>query len=285
MTPPNSDNPAAKSNAPAKMKVVAGGGSPLGEILVAAKAWPVWMYLSLNDIRAKYRRASLGPLWLVIGMGIAMTGMAAAWSIIFKIDWRTYIPYMVAGMLSWQLISNYIVASCDMFTHEFNSLVRSLPSPPIIYVFRFVMRGFWMYLHYLPFWILVMLVTGTFPTWNTLVYFPIGLFLVMITALSVTALLGMASARFRDLSPAVSALMMPAMLMTPVMWKTEMLGEYGVFATINPLTHYLEILRAPLMGEAPDSVSLMLAMVLTSVFTLAALWAYRKYRYYLVFWL
>ncbi len=258
--------------------------SASGEIFGAFRAWPVWIYLSLNDIRTKYRRAALGPLWLVFGIGIALSGMALAWSVIFGVSWREYVPYMISGMLVWQLISGYILQSCDMFTGEFSGLIKSLPAPPIIYALRFVMRGLWLFLHYLPFWVCVAVATGTWPTVESIPYFVLGLFMTLVTALSVSVIVGMMAARFRDLSPAIGALMTPAMMVTPVMWKPEMLGEYGVYAKMNPLTHYVEVLRAPLLGHAPGGESLIAVGVMAAFFSLLAFILYRRYRYTLVLW-
>ncbi|WP_417798458.1 ABC transporter permease [Terasakiella pusilla] len=257
---------------------------PLREILYSIKAWHVWFYLSLNDIRAKYRRAALGPLWLVLGMGLAMTAMSVAWSIIFKVTWREYIPYMIGGLLSWQLISQYISNSCEIFAGEFSGLIKSLPAPPAIHAFRFVMRGLWVYLHYAPFWLCVAFATDTWPTPLSFLYYLLALVLVVITAFGISIIFGMLGARFRDLTPAVTSLMMPAMMVTPVMWKAEMLGEYGIIAKINPLAHYLEVIRAPLLGEIPDDFSLLAVCCMTFVISVTALLVYKRYRRVLVFW-
>ena len=260
------------------------GGTSLQEIAGAFRAWPIWLYLSLNDIRSKYRRASLGPLWLVFGTAIGLSGMALAWSVIFGVGWRDYVPYMIAGMLCWQFIAGYINQSCTMFAGEYAGLIQSLPTPPIIYALRFVMRGLWLFLHYLPFWICVAFATGTWPALTFLPFFVLGLFLVLITALGVSVTIGILGARFRDLSPAVAAVMTPAMMLTPVMWKPEMIGEYAIFATLNPLAHYVEILRAPLLGQSPAALSLAAAGAMSTLWSLIAFLMYRRYRHVLVLW-
>lgn len=256
----------------------------LKEWVAVFRAWPSWIFLSFNDIRTKYRRALLGPWWVVLGMGGATTMMALVWSIIFNLDWRHYLPYMMAGIITWHWISTYMSQSCDIFANEFGNLLRSLPTPPLVHALRFVMRAFWLFLHYLPIWAGAALITGIWPTFWSMLFFPLGLAIVLINAVSITIILGMAGARFRDLSPAVTAVMAPMMLLTPVMWHPEMLGRYTIIAWINPFTHYIALIREPLLGHFPSLFNILFVAVSTVCLVGFAAWCYRRYRRVLVLW-
>jgi lipopolysaccharide transport system permease protein len=67
--------------------------------------------------------------------------------------------------------------------------------------------------------------------------------------------LGMLCLRFRDMVPLVSNLVQIAFFLTPVMWRKEMLGRYQWAADFNPLYHFLEVVRAPLLGAQPSAAS------------------------------
>lgn len=258
--------------------------SPVGEFGAALMSWPTWVFLALNDIRTKYRRTALGPWWLVIGTGTAMTLMALVWSIIFQLDWRNYLPYMMIGLISWQWFSSYVTQSCEVLGSEFSGLLVAMPTPPAVHLLRFVMRGFFLFLHYLPVWLLAALVTGIWPTLYSLLYVPVAISMILISGLAISTIFGFMGCRYRDLHPAVSAIMTPMMMLTPVIWHPDMLGEYGEIALYNPFTHYLTLLRDPLLGKVPENEVFFAVTGMTILLSLLAVWFYRRYRTSLTLW-
>ena len=50
--------------------------------------------------------------------------------------------------------------------------------------------------------------------------------------------------------PIVNSVMQIAFFVTPVIWKPEQLGAKGIWLPLNPVFDMLQILRAPLLGEA-----------------------------------
>lgn len=254
------------------------------ESLEVLQNWPAWFFLSLNDIRTKYRRAKLGPWWVVLGMAIALAAMAMVWSVIFHLDWRHYLTYIITGIIIWNWISAYITQAPDIFANDFGNLLRSLPTSPLVHTLRFVMRGFWLFLHYLPIWLVAALVSGVWPTFFSLLLFPLGVVAVLLNACSITIIVGMAGARFRDLSPAITAVMTPMMMLTPVMWHTSMLGSYSFVALLNPFTHFLAVVRGPLIGQIPSLLSVAVVVICTTLNLAFAAWCYQRYRRVLVLW-
>ena len=60
----------------------------------------------------------------------------------------------------------------------------------------------------------------------------------------------MLGARYRDIEPTVKSLMPPMLLLTPILWKPEMLGEYSFLIYANPFTYFVGIVRNDLIGLA-----------------------------------
>ena len=60
------------------------------------------------------------------------------------------------------------------------------------------------------------------------------------------------AARFKDIDPTVKALMPPMLLLTPVLWKPEMLGEFSYFIYFNPFTYFVSVIRNDLIGLSFD---------------------------------
>ena len=81
---------------------------------------------------------------------------------------------------------------------------------------------------------------------------PLGMLLIFINSVLYTSIIGIFSARYRDVEPTIKALMAPMLLLTPVLWKPEMLGEYINYIYLNPFTYMVGIIRNDLIGQEFD---------------------------------
>jgi lipopolysaccharide transport system permease protein len=77
---------------------------------------------------------------------------------------------------------------------------------------------------------------------------PLAVVVITANALWVTLLLAIFCTRFRDIPQIITNLVQIAFFMTPIMWKPEVLGNRRWIADFNPAYHFLEIVRAPILG-------------------------------------
>ncbi len=75
------------------------------------------------------------------------------------------------------------------------------------------------------------------------------------------------------------------MFATPIMWPVSLLDGAAIIAEINPLYHLLEIVRAPMLGTAPELQSWLITsgMAIAGSLFAAALLVSKARR--IVFWL
>ena len=223
------------------------------DILEALLGWRAWSALSLMDIKHRYRRSVLGPLWITISMIVLIAGVGTLYSVLFRLELREYLPYIALGDIVWIYFSTTVQEGCTAFTASDN-LIRSIRMPLMAHVMRVVTRAFIVFLHgavaYIPFAIYLQ----TPPELIWLLAVP-GAFAVLLFTIPVTAIFGLLSARFRDIQPAVSNVMQLAFFLTPVIWKADMLGKHRWVADINPIYHFIELVRAPIMGRVPEALS------------------------------
>ncbi|MDA8716480.1 ABC transporter permease [Alphaproteobacteria bacterium] len=256
--------------------------SAFEEFFLSLIAWDIWFYLGLNDITKKFRRTTLGHGWVLLGNAIGLTAISVLWSFIFNLG-IGYIAYVVFGFLVWGLVSTLVTKSCDIFHGEFVGIILNSPLPIVVHCLRFCFQHFLNFVMFAPYMILVMFVSGQYPTVLTGLVFCLSLIVVLITGLAVSIVFGTIGARYRDFSPLVNALMMPMMLVTPVMWKKDLAPE--AFWLFNPFTHYVDILREPLLGNYPSVVSIMVCLIMTGVLVFISYFCYVKYRFKIVGWL
>lgn len=219
-----------------------------------ARAWArreVWMTLGWQDIKQRYRRSMLGPLWITLTMLITICGLGPLYGLLFKLPVADFIPYLAMGIISWGLISNLILDGCQVYVGS-ERLIRSVNLPMSSYVLQSLYRNLIIFGHNLLAYLPVMLYFHLQPRLSWLMLLP-GVVLVMLAAFPAGLLLGLFCARFRDMQQIVASVLQLVFFLTPVFWKPQLLGpERSGWVDLNPLYPFVEILREPIYHAVPS---------------------------------
>ena len=221
------------------------------QIQYCLKFWQTWYYTSWNDLVIRYRRTSLGQSWTVITKLITLTIMCFVWSTIFKLDIKTFYPYLVNGFVIFFLINSCLIDGTSILYERFKQVYLNIPVPVLVLTIRSVAQEIFNYLHFVPVLLIMYLFIFDFNILNLILYI-IGFIILIVNVLLLTMILGIVSTRFRDVPPLVQALLAAATLLTPIFWKKEMLGDYQNWIYLNPFTSMIEIVRDPMIGIIPD---------------------------------
>jgi lipopolysaccharide transport system permease protein len=110
---------------------------------------------------------------------------------------------------------------------------------------------------------------------------------VAVNAMWVAIMLGIFGARFRDIPPVVSAVLQVIVFVTPIFWNADQIkGRVGLVLTdLNVFYHFVQIVRAPLLGQSPSSVSWLVAIVLAVVGWLLMLAMFSRFHRRIAYWL
>lgn len=244
-----------------------------------------WWTLARNDVLARYRRTFLGPWWTVAGTGIGLAGMALVWSVIFNMSAAEFFPYLASGYAVWLFTASTVTEGCAAFTDgTAQSIQRNMDLPRFIHVMRMVVKNTMLLLHTLTIFIIGALIFGVSVTPATLLVVP-GMLLLIANAIWVVCLFGIAGARYRDLAPAVGALLTVTFFVTPVIWKADMLRDRAWLADWNPFTHLIAIVRDPLLGAFPPALAWQVSIGLCAAGWIAAILIYARTRRRIVYWL
>src|SRR5438128_1166192 len=77
--------------------------------------WWIWTSMGGQDIRQRYRGSMLGPFWLTISMAVMIGTLGFLYSTLFKLDVRSYMPYLTLGLLFWTFIATILTEGCATF--------------------------------------------------------------------------------------------------------------------------------------------------------------------------
>ena len=251
-----------------------------------AEGWrrrELWEMMALQDIRQRYHRSVLGPFWITLSMGAMIGALGLLYGTIFKQDMHDYMPFLAAGFILWGLISNLIIEGTRAFTGV-EGLILQLPAPLTIYVYRLLWSSLITFAHNASIFVLVCLWYGLNPGWTALLALP-ALLVLLLNGFWVALLLGLLSARFRDIPMVVASVVQVLFFITPIIWKRDMLPGRAQLLDLNPFHHFIEILRAPLLGQVPSLENWVVVTIVTFVGWVVALWFFSAYRRRLAYWI
>jgi ABC-2 type transport system permease protein/lipopolysaccharide transport system permease protein len=146
------------------------------------------------------------------------------------------------------------------------------------------------FLHQLIIIVAVFILYGQPVTFYSLLSF-VGLAVVIANGYWLTMVFGIVGARYRDLSQVMSVILRIAFLATPIIWVVPDAGEaigrggaFGPFLLFNPFYHFLEIIRAPLLGK-PIATETWIFTVLITLGGFALMrFMYRRYARLVPLW-
>jgi homopolymeric O-antigen transport system permease protein len=87
--------------------------------------------------------------------------------------------------------------------------------------------------HNLLIYVAVVVFTGLWPSWQTLLVVP-GLILICINGISIGMLFGTLCARFRDIPPIVATITQMMFLLTPILWHPDQIPGRWPLVVFNP---------------------------------------------------
>ncbi len=255
----------------------------LRDLAAGARLYSLWLRLGWLDVRLKYRRTYLGPFWVTASFGLSAVAMTIVFGKLFAIPTQQFIPYLISGLAIWTLLSSLILDGCSSYIGSMG-LILQFRLPLSVHVYRQLTRNLILFGHNLLVAELASLYFGIDYGWATLLILP-ALAAIVLNGIWVSILLGTICTRFRDLPPLIALLVNITFFVTPIFWKKEMLAERGFIADFNPLFHFIEILRAPLLGQIPPLQSWYAVTFMTVIGWAATLVIYALYRRRIAYWL
>lgn len=251
----------------------------------------LWLSLGWQDIKQRYRRSVIGPFWITIATGLQAAAMGVLYSAILNQDLWTYLPYVTIGLIVWNVINNSILEGADVFISN-EGLIKQLPSALSVHVYRLVWRQLLFFAHNSVIYLIMLVGFGVWKhlDFSVLLALP-AILLLFLNAAWVSIVFGIFSTRYRDITPILGSTTLMLFVLTPVMWTTKALHDQGgqmseraKLVEIVPTYHYLEIVRAPLLGDTIYLRSWIVVGVITVLGWAVALLALKQYRSRVPYW-
>lgn len=255
----------------------------LFDLVEGARLTHLWGRLGWQDIRRRYRRSTLGPFWITISMGMLVGVLGTLYGGLFKVDGTDYVPYLTLGFVIWTLVNGLITDGCTAYVGASN-IIQQARLPLSVHIYRVVWRNLIIFFHNAVIFVVVAIVFKVWPGWTGLLAIP-GMVLVCLNGVWVGMLLGAFASRFRDVPPIIASIVRIAFFVTPIIWMPALLPNRAVLPlNLNPFYHVLEVVRAPLLGEVPSTVSWLAMIGITLVGAVSTFVIYVRYRWRIAYW-
>jgi ABC-type polysaccharide/polyol phosphate export permease len=246
------------------------------------RAW-MWSALAYQDIRLRYRGSLFGPFWITLTNLVLLVAMGTIYAALFRMQTSTYIPFLMTGLLVWQFLSTMANESCSTFITA-QDVIQQVPLPFSLQAYRTVYRNLLVLAHnavIIPFGLVLFRVPVN---WHVLEIVP-GLLVLCINGLWISLFLGTVSTRFRDVPPIVANAVQVVFFITPIFWPIDAVGDWKPLLMLSPVFAAIDVVRAPLLGQAVSAHSWPILLVCTIVGGTFGLGFFIRFRERIAYWI
>lgn len=260
--------------------------TPMQDILGGLLQWRLWGRLGWLEVKRRYRRTIVGPFWTSVSLLVFVTVMSAVGSGLLSKETKEYLPFLLAGMVVWTLLSSIMQESSSVFVSG-AGLLRQMRFDYSILVYALLWRNLIVFFHNMIVYFAIFMIYA--PQKLTLINFLAipGLVILLINGAWLATLVGMITSRFRDVQQMMQTLLQISMFITPLFWPPESLSGLRriIFVGFNPLYHLLAIVRDPLLGNMPRANNYIAAILVTAAGWTLTLYFYRRFRKRIAYWI
>jgi ABC-type polysaccharide/polyol phosphate export permease len=253
-----------------------------GDMTASVGRSNVAFWLAWNDLADRYRRSVLGPLWMVMSLGVIVAAIGFLYTRILNVEASTYIPFLACSVFVW----NYFQTTCSESTQAFlaaSGPIKNNPQPYFMHIVRVVLRNSFVMIHTIPVVIVALAAFGKLGQVD-LLGLVIGFPLLLANMMWLATVLAMLGARFRDVYYIVSYILQFLMFASPVFWSPELLRSHGEWAAINPVYHWIAIVREPLRGGGIPMDSILFSAITLAIGSIVAFIGFATFRRRIPYW-
>jgi lipopolysaccharide transport system permease protein len=237
-----------------------------------------YAYLARSELRYKFRRSKLGLLWAMVTPLVLALMMSLILGNILGVEMRDYAPYIFSGLLVWDFLMGSVIGGCHSLLGS-EPYIKQFRHPFAIYPLKTTLvniSSFLIAITGLVLWILV------YKPANLLVAvfaLPISIVCLFLIGWPIATLTAFTNLKYRDFAQIATLGMQLLWYASPVFFQPSMFktAKLALLLEFNPVTHILNLLRAPMLyGTFPSLVDYAFVLGTAAIFYLLA--AYRIYK-------
>ncbi len=249
----------------------------------AIHAPSLWLNLAFEDLRDRYRRTVLGVAWIAISFALFVAVKILVFGQMSAASTREFAIFVTIGFGAWSFINSMVSDACNAYLHS-RAWILGTAVPYPVYLLQASLRNWLVFA-------LILLVMAVASLWKPTPWTPTALYVLpallaySVSSVWLCALLAPICVRYPDLHHAIQTGMRLMFFITPILWMPDGSGTLAEIAKINPMTHYLAILRDPLLYNTLPVASWEVVFTINAVGLLFGLLVYASTRRKVAFWI
>ena len=248
------------------------------------RSWRLWFLLGVNEIRHRYRRSTIGPFWLTLSMGVQATVMGVLFGFLFQHNLERFLPYLCISLVVWNSIQS-IVNEGSMAFISATGLIMQVKRPLSACIYQVIWRNLLISAHTIVIFFVVSLIFGLYPSWTYIFFIP-GLLLLVANVSWMAFTAAILSARFRDVPMIIQNSFTVLFWLTPVLYMpSQMKGRMELVILFTPFSHFLEVVRSPLLGAMPSAINWSVPICTAICGWILAIFLFARTRSRIPYWL
>lgn len=243
----------------------------------------LWLTIAWEEFVQQYKRSYLGAIWAILSFVIFTLAILFLVSAIRGGDILEMAPYVVFGILIFTLLSDGVRSGSNVFISS-KSWILSAQLPLTTYIFIGITKAAISFVFSIIGSLIVLISIGFKPTASGVFLAAPGVAILLLNSVWVYLFMGTITSRIRDLSHLITASMRMAFFITPVMWMPVGDSMRANIAVFNPLTHFIDIIRTPLLYEEVPILSWQIVSAITVLGYVLAVFVFANFRKRIPLW-
>ena len=244
-----------------------------------------WGYSTWLDIVVRYRKSRLGLLWMLAPPALYIIGMGYFFARIQGLDPYVFMPHLGLGYLLFRLISMVMVESTSVLPmhsgYILDGHVRLTD-----FVLKVMVRALFYLLSSAPILVPVIILSPDVHFGGLLLSL-VGMVLLLANLMWLSGVISLFGARFPDTHEFMGSIFVLGFVVTPILWYPSAAPAgtlHGLIMRLNPAFHLIEVVRAPLLGEPVETLSLVACTVAAVLGWLLWISVFRRFQRYVAVW-
>lgn len=243
--------------------------------------------LTQKEIKARYKHAVLGFLWIFINPLVQMVVMGFVFSLIFKFGIKNYYLFLFTGLLPWNFFSLALNKATPRIVWDRN-LIQKAKFPRSVIPLSMVLSHFF---HFLVSWMLLitfLLITKQwqFFTLSAISSQLLAIFLLLIFASGLSLITSTFNVFYRDIAFVTQAAILIWFYITPIIYPLSVIPpKFQPIFYLNPLSGIFSLLQSPITKTQLPTNILVAQIGIIILVAFLGIWIFRKKEKYFSDWL
>lgn len=228
-----------------------------------------------KEIKARYKHAVLGFLWIIINPIIQMLAIGFVFQFFIPVKVDNYFLYLFAGLLPWNFFSYSVSKNTPMIINE-RSLIQKANFPREAIILSVVLSNLFHFLISLILLIILLIADKIFLEAYSIIeiiqyFFKIGLVSIFVVWLAMltsgfSLLFSALNVKYRDVNFVVQAIVPIWFYGTPIVYSIDLLPSvFRPFFYLNPMTAIIDGFHYSLLDQKFYSIDLLLLSLAVSL--------------------